>query len=123
VGGGLCVYVCVGGGGLISTNLTRPFPARPQTHHPTPPHTPQYNTHTTGILYRQLVPKTSRDQQPDRSNAYARIACGQMADNDACIKSSVLEGLMGEYYPRLEYFTCNEAGVATPIAGNPAWFK
>lgn len=47
------------------------------------------------------MPKTARTQEPDHSNGYARLACEKMSgDNSACIKSSVLESLMGEFYPR-----------------------
>ena len=47
------------------------------------------------------MPKTARTQEADHSNGYARLQCEKMAsDNSACIKSSVLESLMEEYYPR-----------------------
>jgi hypothetical protein len=53
-----------------------------------------------GLLYRQLIPKTARDQQPDRSNGYARLVCTASDDKEACQKSSVLEEVQGDYYPR-----------------------
>lgn len=55
------------------------------------------------------MPKTARTQEPDHSNGYARLACEKMSagDNAACIKSSVLESLMEEYYPRT-WFVCVE---------------
>ena len=51
------------------------------------------------ILDRQLVPKFTRDGRPDRSITHARVACGQMGDNLACLKPDVLRGLLGDYYP------------------------
>lgn len=63
------------------------------------------NTHThtrSGLLYRQLIPKTARTQEADHSNGYARLSCTEMAkaDNLACQKSEVLESVMGDFYPR-----------------------
>lgn len=51
------------------------------------------------ILDRQLVPKFTRDGQPDRSITYARTKCGKMGDDLACVKPDVLRGLLGDYYP------------------------
>lgn len=51
------------------------------------------------ILDRQLIPKFTRDGQPDRSITYARTQCGKMGDDLACVKPDVLHTLLGDYYP------------------------
>ena len=64
-----------------------------------------------GILYRQLIPKYLHTGEPDHSNGYARVACSAMDDNSACVDPEVLADLMGEYYPRIDYFTSGPDGL------------
>lgn len=36
-------------------------------------------------------------------------------DNAACVDPEVLASLMGDYYPKITYYTCSPSGVLTPI--------
>jgi hypothetical protein len=66
------------------------------------------------VLDRQLVPKYTRDGQPDKSITYTRVTCSEMPDKMACHKASVLRGLMAEYYPSITWYTCGEDGQLRP---------
>ncbi len=68
-----------------------------------------------GILDRQLIPKTNRDFLPDRSNGYARIQCAEDPRNDACVDPHYLNQVMGEYYPSIQWYLCDDKGVLEEI--------
>lgn len=68
-----------------------------------------------GILDRQLVPKTHRNRLPDRTNGYARLQCAEAADNDACVDPDFLKMLMGDYYPAIKWYTCDDEGVLEEV--------
>ena len=68
-----------------------------------------------GILDRQLVPKTHRTRLPDKTNGYARLRCADSVDNDACVDPDYLRTLMEDYYPDIQWYTCDEKGVLEKV--------
>jgi len=68
-----------------------------------------------GVLDRQLLPTTQRTRLPDRSNGYARLQCAEAAETDACVDPDYLKTLMGEYYPSIKWYTCDDKGVLKEV--------
>ncbi|GAB5032026.1 Hypothetical protein NocV09_00800010 [Nannochloropsis oceanica] len=66
------------------------------------------------VLDRQLVPRYTRDGQPDKSITYTRITCSAMSDERACHNPSVLKQVLGEYYPSITWYTCGDDGQLRP---------
>ena len=66
------------------------------------------------VLDRQLVPRYTRDGQPDKSITYARVTCSGMPDKMACHNPSVLQELLVDYYPSITWYTCGEDGQLRP---------
>jgi hypothetical protein len=68
-----------------------------------------------GILDRQLIPKTQRTRLPDRSNGYARLQCADASALDACVDPDYLKYVMEDYYPRIQWYTCDQDGTLEEI--------
>jgi hypothetical protein len=66
------------------------------------------------IVDRQLVPKFTHTHEPDRTNAYARMKCAEEPDKKACVNPVYLTRVLGDFYPRVEWYLCKDGILSQP---------